>query len=233
VKKFLTLIALVLFLLFLTSSLVLSLKNREYLRSLIVSFGNKKQDVKIVKPFQGPTDVPVPSPVSKTMPPTVYVVTTTTVLPLIEESNQDWGVAKQLGDHTWTLQVGMDDRMATPKEIMDALNYYRQKKGASALAWDDNLGKFAQLRADYFNQTGKLDEHKGFSDYVNNGDNLKQLNFYHLGENSSLGYQLIGVHLIEWVFAADPAHDGNQLNSSWTHVGVGASGTSVDLIFGE
>ena len=145
-----------------------------------------------------------------------------------------WGVAKQLDTHTWTLRVGQDDRMATAGEILDALNLYRQQHGSAPIAWDNNLAAFAKERADYFNQIGQLDGHAGFDAYVTNGDNVRQkLNFYHLGENSSIGYRLLAVHLIEWVYAADAGHNMNQLNPVWTHVGIGVSGTATDLIFGE
>jgi uncharacterized protein YkwD len=38
--------------------------------------------------------------------------------------------------------------------------------------------------------------------------------------------------LIEWVFAKSPEHNANQLDSGWTHVGIGVSGYGVNLIFG-
>ncbi len=144
-----------------------------------------------------------------------------------------WGVATQIDAHTWTMKVGFDSRMATPKEILDALNNYRSIHGSGYLAWDDNLAAFAQERADYFNRIKSTDEHAGFNDYLNNPDNVRKLNFYTLGENSSYGFQLLGVHLIEWMYAGDSAHNDNQLNPAWTHVGIGVSGTATDLIFGK
>jgi hypothetical protein len=53
-----------------------------------------------------------------------------------------------------------------------------------------------------------------------------------LGENSGYGSKLIGVHLIEWVYAADPAHNANQLDKQWSHVGIGIEGLGVVFIFG-
>jgi len=148
-------------------------------------------------------------------------------LPDIEE----WGQAKQVSEHSWSMKIGLDARMATPQEIFEALNNYRQKHGRNQLAWDDRLATYAQERAAYFTQLGDLDEHKGFSDYVNNEDNLKKLGFWWVGENSSYGYRLEGVHLIEWIYAGDKPHNDNQLNPDWTHVGIGVDGNQSDIIF--
>jgi len=149
-----------------------------------------------------------------------------------QQQRGDWGVATQVDEHTWTMQVGDDDRMATPQEIVTALNTYRQKHGKGSLTWDDGLASYAQQRAVYFLSIKKLDGHAGFTDFVNTQDGFHKLGFGGLGENSSYGYQLEGVHLIEWVYAGDKPHNDNQLDSNWSHVGIGVSGTATDLIFG-
>lgn len=113
------------------------------------------------------------------------------------ESNDPWGVAKQISEHTWTIKIGQDERMATPEEIYEALNIYRERNGARRLGWNDRLAAYAQSRADFFNQNGKMDEHAGFREYTSNLENLKSLGFWRVGENSSIGYRLLGVHLIE------------------------------------
>jgi uncharacterized protein YkwD len=46
------------------------------------------------------------------------------------------------------------------------------------------------------------------------------------------GGPLNGTHLIEWVFSQSPGHDANQLDNGWSHVGVGVTDTSVNLVFG-
>lgn len=180
-----------------------------------------------------PSSLPVVAPSSVSAPAVVATESSSyNSSHQVQTNSGPWGVATQLNAHTWTMKVGSDSRMATPQEILAALNDYRQVHGSPALAWDNNLATYAQSRADYFNSIGKLDEHAGFEAYVSNASNLEHnLNFYNLGENSSIGYQLLGVHLIEWVFAADEAHNENQLNPKWTHVGIGVSGTAVDLIF--
>lgn len=183
-----------------------------------------------------------------TTTPTLTLVPTTTPTPTAiyqpqatktpsnsgsNNASDPWGVAKQVSEHTWTMKIGMDPAMATPQEILDALNAYRQLHGSGNLAWDNNLGTYAQSRAEYFNKIGNIDEHKGFMEFTSDINNLKQLNFYYLGENSSYGYKMTGTHLIEWIYAGDKPHDDNQLNPQWTHVGVGVSGTETDLIFGK
>lgn len=142
-----------------------------------------------------------------------------------------WGVAKQLNEVTWTMKIENDKRMGSPKEILSALNEYRRRKGVSQLMWDDNLAKLAQSRAEAFDQIKSTDKHEGFKKYIDN-DGFEKLGFTWVGENSSFGYRLEGVHLIEWVFAGDKPHDDNQTNSRWNYVGIGTKGLGVDIIFG-
>jgi uncharacterized protein YkwD len=149
-----------------------------------------------------------------------------------ETKKGEWGSAQQIDEHTWTLKVGTDARNASAQEILTALNAYRQKRGKGTLAWDDKLASFSQSRAVHFTSIGNLDSHAGFSDYINNQDGFHKLGFMSLGENSSYGYTLEGVHLIEWVYAGDKPHDDNQLNSDWTHVGIGVDGVATNLVFG-
>lgn len=146
---------------------------------------------------------------------------------------QEWGVAKQIDDVTWQMKIGMDERIGTPQEIFDALNNYRNRHGVGTLSWDVNLANFAQQRAETFNSLKKLDKHAGFDEFSNNPDNIRNLGFKAIGENSSYGYRLYGVHLIEWIFAGDEPHNKNQLDPFWNYVGVGVSGLGVDIIFGN
>lgn len=117
-------------------------------------------------------------------------------------------------------------------DLFNALNNYRIKNGVNALAWDSKLGDFAQSRASIFNQNGGLDNHAGFLDFINNQDGFHKLGFYKLGENSSWGYNVSAVDLIEQVYTQDSGHKQNELNPSWSHVGIGLSGTSTDFVFG-
>lgn len=157
-----------------------------------------------------------------------YIIVTPTSKP----DTAPWGIAKQLDEHTWTIKVGQDAKMATEREIFDALNYYRASKGVGTLSWNDKLADYARSRADYFVAIGQTDKHEGFVHFVEQEDGYVKLGFDRLGENASFGYTLEAVHVIEWLYAADPGHDSNQLNPSWSNVGIGVSGTATDLIFG-
>lgn len=152
--------------------------------------------------------------------------------PSQSKNTGDWGVAKQVGEHTYQIRVGNDSVMGTPSEILQALNSYRQVHGKSALIWDSNLASYAQSRSDFFIKNGTVDSHAGFNQYLSTEKGFRELGFGSLGENSSYGYILTGVHLIEWVYASDEPHNANQLNAQWTHVGIGVAGSATDLIFG-
>lgn len=145
--------------------------------------------------------------------------------------NDKWGEAKKIDTYTYTMRLAPDSAMGTPQEIFTALNKYRQQHGRGSLAWDDKLAGFANSRAEYFSQRGNLDSHAGFLDYLNNQDGFQKLGFANIGENSSIGFTLYAVHLIEWVYAGDEGHNNNQLNSDWNYVGIGVKGNATDLIF--
>lgn len=144
-----------------------------------------------------------------------------------------WGVAEKIGEHTYTIKVGYDPRMANPKEIFDALNNYRQTNQRGTLVWDDKLASYASSRADYFKSIDKTDEHSGINNFLENEDGFSKLGFSSVGENSYFGGPLYGVHLIEWVFAKSPGHNQNQLEAKWTHVGIGANDHAVNLVFAK
>lgn len=151
---------------------------------------------------------------------------------LKEQVNDAWGVAKQVDEHTWSMKVNDDHASGSSRDILQALNAYRRQHGVSELSWDNSLGDFAQGRADGFVANGGMDGHAGFNDLINNQDGFHKLGFMALGENSSYGYHLEAVHLIEWVYAGDAPHNNNQLDPQWTHVGIGVSGDATDLVFG-
>lgn len=187
---------------------------------------NKPKQQNQFTPIPSPTPTPTPlsSPLSKP-----NIQNTQRII----DDGEPWGVAKQIDEVTWTMKVGQDERMGTPQEIYEALNNYRQRNRSSRLDWDGRLAAYAQSRADYFNEIGDIDKHAGFNEYINNPDNLKTLGFWWVGENTSHGYKLLGVHIIEWIYAGDEPHDKNQLEDTWSHVGIGVSGTATALIFGK
>ena len=143
-----------------------------------------------------------------------------------------WGIAQQIDEHTWMMKVGEDSVMATSSEILTALNNYRVNHGSQNLIWDQKLADYAQSRANFFVSIKNLDGHKGFNNFLENEDGFNKLGFTMLGENASFGYQLNGVHLIEWIYAGDEPHDKNQLDNRWNYVGIGVKGTATCLIFG-
>lgn len=142
-----------------------------------------------------------------------------------------WGVAQQIGEHTWTIKVGNDSVMASPTEILTALNNYRVNHGSQKLTMDSKLSEYAQSRANYFFQKEGLDNHQGFNNFLSNEDGFNKLGFTWVGENASYGYKMNGVHLIEWIYASDEYHDQNQLNNVWNYVGIGVKDTATCLIF--
>lgn len=149
------------------------------------------------------------------------------------DTSEEWGVAKQIDEVTWEMKVGQDQRIGTPQDIFEALNIYRQRHGSGTLAWDNNLADFAQSRAAYLNSIKGTDKHAGFNEYVKSEDNLRKLGFWGVGENSGYGNRLSGTHLVEWIYAGDLPHNSNQLDPSWTHVGIGVEGLGVSFIFGK
>lgn len=147
----------------------------------------------------------------------------------IIDANSD---AHQIGPHTWTVTVTPDRTEATAQQIFQALNAYRTQFSVGQLVWNADLAAYAQSRAQYYVSLGKLDDHIGFINFLNNEDGFQKLGFDSVGENASLGFILTGTHLIGEVYAADAEHNANQLNPQWTEVGVGVSKNATDLVFG-
>jgi len=164
--------------------------------------------------------------------PTGELIPTKEIKKIIPTPTEVWGVAKQIGEHTWTMKIGEDSTMATANEILSALNEYRKVHGSQIVMMNDKLQKYAQERAIYLNSIKSVDQHKGFTDYMENQDGFNKLGFTALGENISYGYKLNGVHIIEWMYAGDEAHDKNQLDNRWNYVGIGVNGLATCLIFG-
>jgi uncharacterized protein YkwD len=115
--------------------------------------------------------------------------------------------------------------------VLNALNNYRQKNGASALQIDEKLHSFAQGRADVFSTQGSMDNHVGFQSMLNE-NGFSTLGFNALGENSSFGEWGSALNLIEALYASSSQHNASQLSNEWTHVGIGISGTATNIVFG-
>ncbi|TSC85465.1 MAG: Uncharacterized protein G01um101416_852 [Microgenomates group bacterium Gr01-1014_16] len=153
------------------------------------------------------------------------------VIPEVVPDSDPWGVAKKIGEHTYRIKVQNDTQMGTPEEILLALNNLRVRNNVQTLKTDARLCSYAQERAVYQNKLGKTDAHAGFEDYLQNQDGFRKLGFGRVGENSSYGYILSGVHLIEFVYMQSPEHNKNQLDPAWDYGCVGTFGLATNLIF--
>lgn len=170
------------------------------------------------------TYITIPTP---TLAPTLIPIRTQT------PDTTTWGVASHIGGPLWQIKLGADAHMATEQETFDALNNYRKVQGKSTLQWDQTLASYAKLRAQTYTSEGKLDNHIGFNDFLNNQDGFHKLGYQMVGENGALlNEPLLGVHIIEWLFAGDPDHNANQLDTRWSNVGIGVDGYGVDVVFG-
>jgi len=152
--------------------------------------------------------------------------------PVPNDDGEPWGVSRQIGEYTWTMKIGEDPIMATPREILEALNDYRRVKGSQVLTWDQKLADYAQERAVYLDGRKNVDQHQGFNTFLKEEDGFNKLGFTMLGENISYGYRLNGTHIIEWMYAGDKPHDDNQLDNRWNYVGIGVKGLATCVIFG-
>jgi uncharacterized protein YkwD len=175
---------------------------------------------------------PIIKPIIPTKVPSPTIIIKKIIYPTPTPDNEPWGVARQVDDVTWTMKIGEDEKMATAREIWEALNQYRKVKGSQILNWDTKLADYAQNRAKYLNTLKNVDKHEGFNNFVTNEDGFNKLGFTALGENISYGYKLNGVHTIEWMYAGDKPHNDNQLDNRWNYVGVGVDGLATCLIFG-
>lgn len=182
------------------------------------------------EPTPTPTEIPTPTPIKKR----VALTPKPTKSEVVQGPNSSQYTAQKINDVTWRVSnVNNDDRMSTPSEIQNALNSYRGSHGLSNLSWDQKLGEYAQGRADLFSRNGSLDSHAGFQSFMNNGG-FNISGFNSLGENSAyLSGPMNADHIIRNIFGADGAHDGNQLDPSWTHVGIGVNGRAVNINFGK
>lgn len=142
-----------------------------------------------------------------------------------------WGELVKTGEHTYQIKVKNDDRMGTPLEILTAINDLRRRNGAQPLKINEKLCAYTQSRAEYFNKIKNIDEHVGFQKFLEEENGFDKLGFGQLGENSSYGYIMTGVHLIEFVYMRSPEHNKNQLEPKWDHACVGVSGPATNIIF--
>ena len=188
-------------------------------------FSYQDKSFSVQNPTTHPTTTVFPTQMVTLMPSSIR-------RPAPSKDTTEWGKAQKIDDVTYTIKVGYDGQMATPQEITDALNSYRSVQNRGSLTQDDRLSQYAQSRADYFKSNNDTDKHAGFNSFLENENGFQTLGFRRMGENSYFGGKLNGVHLIEWVFAQSPGHNANQLDEGWSHIGIGVTETSVNIIFG-
>lgn len=206
---------------------------------------NTKKNTTLISPVVEirliPTNTPVPTPDPtniptriKTEPTLTESKPTPTKSEIPQGGNTSQYTAQKINDVTWKVSnLSNDDRMASPQELLNALNSYRGGHGIGNLSWDQKLGDYAQGRADLFSKNGSLDSHAGFTNFMNNGG-FDISGFNSLGENSAyLSGPMNAERIVKSIFGADASHDGNQLDGSWTYVGIGVNGRAVNINFGK
>lgn len=127
--------------------------------------------------------------------------------------------------------LGTQTSAITKDTVLQALNTYRAKNGVAALQIDNTLQDYAQGRADYLKSLGKLDNHAKHSEFMAN-DGFAKLGFNAVAENQGYNYKGDATGLIEKFYASSSGHNKNQLNSLYTHIGIGINGPFTDLVFG-
>lgn len=117
------------------------------------------------------------------------------------------------------------------QSILQALNDYRGKNGAGALSIDSKLQDYAQSRANYLKNLGKLDKHAGHKEFMGN-NGFEKLGFNAVAENQSWNFKGDAKELVESFYGKSSGHNKNQLSPEYTHVGIGISGAFTNLVFG-
>lgn len=123
-------------------------------------------------------------------------------------------------------------RQATPQELFLQLNLHRTRNGKQVLIWDSRLGDYAQSRADLYAMLKSTDSHAGFRADNASGNLNYKFQFFGLGENASYGTVGDARYIIEEWFGKSPAHNNAQLDSKWTHVGIGVNNEGININFG-
>lgn len=190
--------------------------------------------------------LPIPTPTITSTPIIKYVYEPTlaitksppapTTKPNNANNNEEWGVAKQISEHTFVQQVASDARMATVEEIFTALNNYRNNYGKGSLSWNGDLASWANSRAITYANNGSLDEHAGFFGEAESKGN--QYNLSSMNEGSSYIGKLEATHYVEWILAGDAPHKEALLRDTWNTVGVGLASNDgvnfgIDIIYGR
>ena len=152
-------------------------------------------------------------------------------------TNNDWGKVTKIGQYTYESNFNSDSHMATPNELLIAVNSYRQSNGKSNLSWDGDLANWAQSRAQTFANIKNVDQHAGFLADAPNKYNEFGDKFKGFSEDAAYGGKLEAVHIVEWMFAQDQPHKDVLLGEARA-IGIGIAtidtvNYGIDLIFGK
>ncbi len=178
---------------------------------------------------------PTPAPIVNIFAVPTIIPTSTHAPIKVPINSQKMGETVNLGNDLYSHSFNQDSRMGTPDEIFAAINSFRQSNGKNSLGFDQNLASWAQERANYFAAIGRMDAHVGFSAEFQT--RTAQYNYQGMGENEEYGPPVLGVHLVEWIFAQDEPHKQGML-CQCDNMGVGVAQAkdgqyAVDVIFGE
>jgi len=184
----------------------------------------------------------LPTPILTEAPtPTILVPTNTpipkqVIQPTQASSNSTDTTVRQVGKYTFEGNLPCDNSMGSANDTYIALNNYRNTHGVGSLAWNAGLADVASMRTSQIAANGGVsDSHAGFIAFTNNQSNFTKLGMSELSENiaGTGSCPLLGVHIIEWLFARDAPHNNAQLDGRWTNVGISVNGSVVGVIFGK
>ncbi len=117
--------------------------------------------------------------------------------------------------------LGRDAALAGPVQDLTAMtNADRVAKRLRALSSADDLGRFAQQRADEMARSGRLAHTVGLGGKISG--------WQRLGENVGRGPTL---QEIETAFMASPSHRENILDPGFTQLGVGVTSDGKDYLY--
>lgn len=112
----------------------------------------------------------------------------------------------------------------TGQQVLDLLNAERAKVGADPVVLDDALSRAAEAHSRDQASRGSM-SHTG-SDGSNAGQRVTRAGFVWRtwGENVAYGYTTAAAVMSGWMNS--PGHRANNLNSAFTHVGVGLANSA-------
>lgn len=128
---------------------------------------------------------------------------------------------ENIGDNIYRAQFKESSNLASPQEILNEVNNYRNRQGKADLIWHDGLASWAYNRAVYFTEISNVDSHIGYKDQANTKGN--EMGFGVTGEVSAFGLKIDAYTLINDAFSQDDPHRSIILDSEFTYIGIGVA----------